>query len=157
MRDVLRDGVPSAQQIGQTLDTKRYSAKSLKELSRKVLWSPREGWENVFSLSGSDEVLCTVDSTAPCSPIEPRAIWPIEVHGGIHAVPLAQLIWDQLEWWDIAPDDGETRTLEGHIIRCGGSLDDPSPCIAVNSLDPYQNEERITATGWWCRQIVWLQ
>jgi len=139
------------------MNAKSYTAKSLKALSRKVLGSPREGYENVFLLSESDEVICTVDSTAPCSPVEPRVIWPIEVHRGDHAVELSQLIWDQLEWWDIEPDDGATRTLEGHIIRCGGSLDDPWVCSAVMSIDPYLNEDRVASVGWWCRRIVWLQ
>jgi hypothetical protein len=135
---------------------KIYQAGTVRGLAKKATGTIWQGTTSKFALnSDPDEVLCEVDSRQPFGPVSGRAVWVIHVLPGPLAADLAREIWWQLGWSDIAPEDGLTQDLRGHLRLCGVDEDSSAGCTAVQQLDPdLISDQQLMTQGWWCRWNV---
>jgi hypothetical protein len=133
-----------------------YRAATVRGLAKKVTGTIWQGSTTALALnSDPDEVLCEVDSRQPFGPVSGHAVWVIHVLPGPLAPDLAREIWWQLDWGDIAPEDGTTRDLRGHLHLCGVDENTSAGCTAVQQLDPdLKSDADLVSQGWWCRWNV---
>lgn len=133
-----------------------YRAATVPGLAKKVTGTIWQGSTTAFALnSDPDEVLCEVDSRQPFGPVSGHAVWVIHVFPGPLAADLARKIWWQLDWSDVAPEDGATRDLRDHLHLCGVDENTSAGCTAVQQLDPdLKSDADLISQGWWCRWNV---
>jgi hypothetical protein len=135
---------------------KIYQAATIRGLAKKATGTIWQGTTSEFALnSDPHDVLCEVDSRQPFGPVSGHAVWVIHVLPGLLAADLAREIWWQLDWSEIAPADGLTQDLRGHLRLCGVDEDSSARCTAVQQLDPdLISDQELITQGWWCRWNV---